>query len=255
MEKKDLDHWSQRAIEVEDDKKVNIPDSFQQDLEYEQIYKFLDKSMTVLEVGCGNGYITNIMRDMVKHIDGIDISGKMIERAKIKFGEKNNSFIHDDIVNPESIFENQYDTVLCVRVIINLGTLANQLKALGNMRKLLRPGGTLILVDGFLDGFEQMSELREQLGISPIYPSKVNFYSSLADVLPAIEEHFEIEHTMHIGFFDLLTRVLYPSIVGEENVKRNTHFTKMCQELARAENPEVYEKYSRVRGFVCRLKK
>lgn len=254
MGNQEMSHWSERAIKIQDEKTVNIPDSFQQDLEYANIYKYLDKNMVVLEIGCGNGYCTNIMRDRVKHIDAIDCSLEMVERARKNFGEQNNNFIQDDIRNPKTIAGKKYDAIVCVRVLINLSDLNQQLKALANMRNLLKPGGVLILLEGFLDGFENLSQLRKKIGMNPINPSKINFYSQLSDILPWLDENFHIEDKFHIGSYDFLTRCLYPHVVGEKNIKRNSPFVEKCSEIAKVFNPTAYEQFSRVRGFVCRLK-
>src|SRR5512134_935027 len=83
-------YWSRRAASIENDAEVNIMDIFQRDLEYDHVCSHLEKSMRVLEVGCGNGFSTNRFRGLVNHIDAFDYSEEMIQRAQQAFGETNN---------------------------------------------------------------------------------------------------------------------------------------------------------------------
>jgi SAM-dependent methyltransferase len=244
-------HWNERALSVADDIDVNIMDVFQRELEYDAINALLDPAWRMLEVGCGNGYSTQRFRDRVAHIDAMDVAPAMIERARSTVGETNNSFIHDDILAPASLAP-PYDAVLCVRVLINLADLAQQLQAIEVMAGLLEPGGTLILAEGFKDGFDALSGLRSEVGLSPVQPAAINFYSSLDQVMPQIERSFELEKAFHLGAYDYLTRALYPLVAGEENARANTVMSEHCAALARAFNPDAFERFSRMRGFVLR---
>jgi ubiquinone/menaquinone biosynthesis C-methylase UbiE len=63
--------------------------------ERREFLKFLDikEGNKVLDLACGTGVITSLLQEKSKtDVIGIDISPKMIEKAKEK--EKNNSFIH-----------------------------------------------------------------------------------------------------------------------------------------------------------------
>jgi len=244
-------HWSKRAESVEKDVEVNIMDIFQRELEYDYICKYLTKDMTVLEVGCGNGFSTERFRALVKHVDAFDYSAEMIERAKGRFGEKNNSFFVDNLLDPRTI-SRQYECVICVRVLINLRNLQEQLTAIENLQAFVKPGGMLILVEGFTEGFFALSQLRAKVGMPKVEPAAINFYSSSEEVLPTMEETMELEDKFHLGAYDFLTRVVYPLVVGPENAKSNTNFSESCAKLAAQFNPDDFEQLSRVKGFVFR---
>jgi SAM-dependent methyltransferase len=244
-------HWNDRASSVENDVEVNIMDIFQRELEYVAICGFLTREMRVLEVGCGNGFSTNRFRSFVAEIDAFDYAESMVDRAKRSFGEQNNRFFVDNLLDPRSL-KGTYDTVICVRVLINLANLDQQKLALRNMAEATRRGGLLILAEGFTEGFGALNELRHTLGISPVQPAPINFYSSVEDLRPEWERCFELEDTFHLGAYDYLTRVVYPQVAGEENVRHNSVFSERCSELARTFNPDCYAPLSRMRGFVLR---
>jgi SAM-dependent methyltransferase len=244
-------HWNERAANVAHDHEVNLMDVYQRELEFDAIEAHLRPEMRVLEVGCGNGFSTDRFRRRVRHIDAFDKSHEMVERARRSFGEINNRFFEDDVLDPKSI-DGAYDCVICVRVLINLADTAAQKLALRHMTGLVRPGGVLLLAEGFTEGFRELSGLREKLGLPPLQPAKINHYSSWAELEPAIAEHFDIESRWHLGMYDYLTRVLYPFIVGPENAKHNTNFADKCHQLARAFNPDDLSSLSRLQGLVLK---
>lgn len=244
-------HWNERAASVANDFEVNIMDVFQRELEYDHVCRYLTGDMNVVEVGCGNGYSTRRFRELVAHVDAFDYAENMIERAKASVGETNNRFILDNVLAPEHLSP-PYDTAICVRVLINLRDLEQQLRAVEVMASLLKPGGTLILVEGFTDGFRELSLLREQLGLPPVEPAAINFYSSLEELQPTLNRAFSLEERFHLGSYDLLTRVLYPLLVGPDNVRHNTSLSERCSELARVFNPDSFEHLSRIRGLLLR---
>jgi SAM-dependent methyltransferase len=245
------EHWNQRAASVADDAEVNLMDIFQRNLEYDHVCKHLAPDMSVLEVGCGNGYSTARFRKLVRHVDAMDYSEKMIQRARESVGETNNSFIVDDIREPRHL-RGPYDAVICVRVLINLADLAEQRLAFRNMAAATRTGGLLLLAEGFRDGFAGLSELRLRLGLPPVEPAEINFYSSFSDLADLFDGVFDVESTFHLGCYDFLTRIVYPMIIGADKVRHNTVFSERCEDIARQFNPDQFEPLSRMKGVVLR---
>jgi SAM-dependent methyltransferase len=244
-------HWNDRAASVANDLEVNLMDIFQREIEYDFVCRYLQPEMNALEVGCGNGFSTNRFRDLVRHVDAFDYAEQMIQRAKSSFGETNNRFIHDNVLDPQRL-EGPYDAAICIRVLINLADLEQQQLALQNLGRLTKPGGILILAEGFTDGFDALNELREKVDLPPIVPASINFYSSTFELRPTWEAMFELEDTFHLGAYDYLTRVMYPLIVGPENATHNSNFSERCSQLARAFNPDAFAPLSRMRGMVLR---
>lgn len=244
-------HWNERAASVANDIEVNLMDIFQREIEYDYVCRYLEPHMRVLEAGCGNGFSTVRFRELVEHVDAFDYAEQMIERARSTFGETNNRFIHDNLLEPARL-DGPYDTTICVRVLINLRDFGQQQIGVRNLAALTKPGGMLILAEGFTDGFDALNALREQVGLPPIVPASINFYTPLADLMPVIEESFDVEDRFHLGAYDYLTRVLYPLVVGLDDAKHNTNFSERCSELARAFNPDDFAHLSRMQGLVLR---
>jgi ubiquinone/menaquinone biosynthesis C-methylase UbiE len=244
-------HWNERAISVANDIEVNIMDVFQRELEYDYVCRYLQPEMRLLEVGCGNGFSTRRFREFVAHVDAFDYAEQMVERARASVGEKNNHFIVDNVLHPQHL-DGPYDAVVCIRVLINLSGLEQQRTAFRQMARLTKSGGMLLIAEGFTEGFVALSALREELGMPPIQPAAINFYSSIDDLRREWRAEFDVEDEFHLGAYDYLTRVVYPYLVGPENARHNSEFSERCSELANAFNPSAFEPYSRMRGFVLR---
>jgi ubiquinone/menaquinone biosynthesis C-methylase UbiE len=242
-------HWNERALTERNEAKVNISDTVQRDLELDFILTQLPVGSRTLEVGCGNGYVTQQLRKRVKHIDAFDYSENMIERARSSYGEKNNRFFHGSVLDRTTCEAQTYDVVVCVRVLINLRDLHEQITAIDNMAYWLKPGGKLILIEGFREGFDYLNALRLDCGMPALQPAPINHYSYLDQLRGQIMGLFEIGTEFHTGMFDFLTRVIYPALVGADQLVASGDFHRKIEAVARRYNPQEFNKLARVRGF------
>ena len=104
----------------------------------------LSKNSRILDVGCGAGMMAKEIANKGYEISGIDYSYNMIRKAKAvcnvntKFGM---NFLQGNI---ESLpfRDSAFDVVLCLGVITYL---KSEQKALQEMSRILKPGGTMIL--------------------------------------------------------------------------------------------------------------
>jgi len=199
-------------------------------------------------VGCGNGFLTDILRARAKHVDAFDYAENMVSEARRLYGETNNRFFHDNVLAPRNL-AGPYDAIVCVRVLINLRDLGEQATAVRNLAAQLRRGGTLILIEGYSDGFAALNELRRKCGIDPLRPAAINFYASVAELMPVLQESFEIKGEFHSGAFDYLTRVVYPLLVGADKATGHADFHRRILPAAKAFNPAAFEPLARLRGF------
>jgi len=246
--------WNARDASNLPDEDVNITDIYQRELEFIEIDKFLKGNMKVLEVGCGNGFSTARFRERVKHIDSFDFSPEMIKRAKVTYGETNNKFYNDNVLDLKNT-KGEYDLVICCRVLINLHNFEEQKQAIKNISQHIKTGGKLLLVEGFKDGFAELSEARKQIGLSRLKPASISCYPKF-DVFIRflLNNGYDITkiqkpHLFNFAQYDYLTRVIYPAMVGEENVKHNSEFCKRAFEIVKNTNNIIVSgKFSRTYG-------
>jgi SAM-dependent methyltransferase len=104
------------------------------------IQSFLDKELRdkekiyILEAGCGS--LSKITVKQTKHITGIDISEKQLERNRML-----DMKIKGDL-HTHNLGSNQYDLIVCWDVLEHLEKPG---MALDNMVKSLKPGGILLI--------------------------------------------------------------------------------------------------------------
>jgi ubiquinone/menaquinone biosynthesis C-methylase UbiE len=109
------------------------------------LLKWLKPGMSVLDVGCGTGAITRGIAERVGptgHVLGIDSSDHLIDQARQNHQQSNLQFAIADI----NTFDDgdQFDLVTSARV---LQWLPNPAEVLGHMKRLLKPGGILAILD------------------------------------------------------------------------------------------------------------
>jgi trans-aconitate methyltransferase len=102
-----------------------------------------EKTDAVLDVGCGDGKITDYVAEKVPdgQVVGLDISEKMIVEASSLFKKDHLTFIQGNAA--EIPFKNQFDKVISFNV---LHWVLEQEKALQSMRESLKEGGSILLV-------------------------------------------------------------------------------------------------------------
>ena len=62
--KETLNYWNERAMVNKDPRAITHFDIHQRQFEIEMISKYLNKDQTVLDLGCGNGYTTNSIKNL-----------------------------------------------------------------------------------------------------------------------------------------------------------------------------------------------
>lgn len=245
-------HWDGRARQVGDPDAVNIEDVYQRELELEFVCDQLAGAESLLEVGCGNGFNTTKYRERVAQIDAFDFSADMIRRAEVDHPDPSVHYYEGSVLDPAAAPAGAHDVVVCIRTLINLSDLAAQRTALGNLVSWVRPGGRLVLIEGFSDGFEALTELRESLGLPPLNAAPINVYAALDDLRDLLDAAGEVEAQFHTGTWDVLTRVVLPLTAGLEHAQGVGAFHPALLEVARILGPQRTERFARELGWAIR---
>ena len=135
----------------------------------------IQPNVHLLDIGCGTGWAVGQAANMVDGkglFYGVDLSPKMIEKAKSNFSGKDNfRFIQ---ANSESIplDDNFFDIIICTN---SFHHYLHPDKALKEMRRLLKSGGKLFLLDPLADSWigkfwDVLAKLKE--------PEHVKIYST-----------------------------------------------------------------------------
>lgn len=103
---------------------------------YVQQYLKQDK-LKILEVGCGDGYLTYAMNQAGHQATGIDISTQAVSMAKANFGDFYQAV---DIKDFKSLYA--FDLIVCTETIEHL---ENPLKFINECKRLLMKKGAILL--------------------------------------------------------------------------------------------------------------
>jgi SAM-dependent methyltransferase len=103
---------------------------------------------TVLDCFCGTGFHVAMLREMGYQVDGIDLSGDMIAKARQNLSERgvDADLRQCDVKQASGSIEKRYDCVLSMGNSLphEFGD-ENLLAALGNMHEMLNDGGICII--------------------------------------------------------------------------------------------------------------
>lgn len=102
---------------------------------------------TILDIGCGTGTLSVLMAEQGHTVTGIDLSPKMIAQAEAKAAAAAQSITFHvmDAAFPQ-FGQHQYDLILCRHL---LWALPEPPVVLQRWAALLKPGGRLVLIEGF----------------------------------------------------------------------------------------------------------
>jgi ubiquinone/menaquinone biosynthesis C-methylase UbiE len=176
------DYWTEQARQHDAAPAASWSDVRVMEMEVREICRHLADRDRVLDVGCANGFSTlQFAQARAIDITGVDYIEGMIAAARQQQEELQSSLrgrarfevgnaLHLDFP------DNYFDKVIVIRVIINLGSWEQQLKGLHECIRVLRPGGTLLLSEAIVQGWQRLNALRGEWGLEPIPMPTFNNY-------------------------------------------------------------------------------
>ncbi|WP_432510922.1 class I SAM-dependent methyltransferase [Kineococcus sp. SYSU DK001] len=139
------EYWTWRAPSYDDDQlRVDHARPLWRDV----WSRALPSPVDVLDVGTGSGYVAHLLAGLGHRVTGVDRSVGMLQRARSRGAAV--EFVRGDAVDPP-FRAGRFDAVVSRYVV---WTLRDPVAAVRNWRRVLRPGGRLVVVDGawFPDG-------------------------------------------------------------------------------------------------------
>jgi 2-polyprenyl-3-methyl-5-hydroxy-6-metoxy-1,4-benzoquinol methylase len=97
----------------------------------------------LLDAGCGNGRLLEVLKDKKITYLGIDNSAELIKAAKINFPES--EFREADILDLNNVPESNFDHIFCLAVLQHIPSRELRVKFLKNLAARLKPAGNLIV--------------------------------------------------------------------------------------------------------------
>lgn len=213
--------WEKQARLYKKSPLATAPDQYYRELEIKSIEAYLRNGASVLDVGCGNGYSTLKFAKhfSTSHFIGVDYSPEMIRHAndalrrQVASVRRRVQFIEGDtreLSSVKSISHQKFDQIVSERCLINLKNWPEQRKALGEMKRLLKPNGQIVLCENTQEGLDRLNSLRKIFKLFPIKTRWHNFYMPERLLLPYAKKQFQILESKNIGsLYYIISRVVY----------------------------------------------
>lgn len=241
-----LTHYRKQAAEHQLEASSTMLDETTREMEIGAILQCVTHALrglasaALLEVGCGNGYLLAVMRERFPHVHltGVDYSPDMLELAQSR--EVFDAHVARKDVRSLTFPSESFDVVVSERCIINLLDASDQVTALHELHRVLRPGGYLVLIEGFTDGLANLNRARGQLGLPDNQVPYHNLWFEKEVFLEAVGGRFElvgdangttgVPPTNFLSTHYFVSRVLYPAVTRAE-IQYNTDFVKFFRFL------------------------
>lgn len=135
----------------------------------------LQAGVHFLDIGCGTGWAVGQVGKLVNDeglFYGVDLSVKMIEKAKSNFSAREHLVFKQANVESIPLDSDFFDIIICTN---SFHHYPNPVKALDEMNRLLRSGGTVYILDPTADSV--LVKFIDKI-IRMVEPEHVKMYSS-----------------------------------------------------------------------------
>jgi ubiquinone/menaquinone biosynthesis C-methylase UbiE len=225
------------------DEKTTACDYHLRELEIDTAAACMRDGDVVLDVGCGLGYALRQYASR-KQIQGhgIDFAANMIRVARELQKDHDHALKGTVEFREASVLElpfpdRTFNVVSSSRCLMALLDWEKQKAALVEIARVLKPGGTLVLMEGTLEGLERLNEVRGRFGLAPIDASGRDRLQTLkfkeADLLEFTAKYYHFERVQRFGMYYFLSRVVHPLLVAPESPRYDAPINKVALEIAR----------------------
>ena len=210
--KKLLEYWNRDDVESMYDKHLLST-------EIELIKQRIRSNSKILDVGCGEGEGTLAYSSIPGiMVHAADFSETRIKKAAKRLKECDNVTLRRIDFLGQYCLDNDYDSIVSQRFLINLIEWKLQKKVLLELMAMLKPGGRLLMLEGSKRGVESLNKLRAVLGLDPIPIKWHNLFFDDDALLDFMwQNHYELAEEDGLGAYFFLTRGIRPCFDKELN--------------------------------------
>jgi len=192
--------------------------------------------LNILEVGCGNGYLLQLIRSRFpqSQLTGVDYSPEMVALASDR--DIDNCTVRQGNARSLDLQDSTFDVAVTERCLINLLDRTAQNEAIRSIHRVLKSGGHELLIEAFMDGLKNLNRARSELGLAENVVPHHNLWFDKSQFLTSVEPLFDVitddelrgnglPTSNFLSSHYFISRVLYPSITKRE-VLYNTEFVQ-----------------------------
>jgi len=230
--------WEAEAEEVGGTPEVTIRDHYFRLHELHTLLSLIPRRSRLMDIGCGTGFGTLILARRCQSGIGVDYSEKMIQWAQKLRGDPEYraklsreysplwdltsadhskvEFMSGDVLNLELNIP-PFDVITGQRILINLPSHDEQMKALSRLRDHALEGGWLFLTEATTQGHERTDAYRALFDLPMLEKYWHNSYvdESRLSEWPAVG--WQVEYNLGFDTYMLLSKLIYPAACGHAN--------------------------------------
>jgi ubiquinone/menaquinone biosynthesis C-methylase UbiE len=102
----------------------------------------IEPGSNLLDLGCGNGRVIDILKSIKIEYTGLDISEELIKLAQKKYPRR--KFVVGDLLDTP-FGDNEFDYALSLATLHHIPSEELRLRALEEIRRILKPNGTALI--------------------------------------------------------------------------------------------------------------
>ncbi len=245
-----LEFWESEAAELGKSPEVTIRDHYFRIHELHTLQTLIPRSKALLDIGCGTGFGTVMFSRRAARTTGGDYSGVMIQWAQRLVADQAYRTALADQLSPlwplggsdvqfcvANIVDLDlpgapFDVITGQRILINLPNHDEQMKALDNLQRVAEPRATLILTEAVLQGHRDTDRFRDRFGVPALEKYWHNNYVDEDRYGDWIAHGWEVTNLLSFDTYALLSKVVYPAALGQENCSYLSGANEAAMEVA-----------------------
>lgn len=239
-----LQYWERDEVESMYDKHLLAA-------EIAMIARRLRPGTKILDAGCGEGEGTLTYASIPgTTVHGADFSKTRLLKAKSRLsGMKKVSLQHVDFLQDELALDKDYNYIVSQRFLINLMEWELQQKVLRKLMSMLQPGGRLIILEGSIQGVDELNSFRSIWGLPPIPVKWHNLFFDEPSLIRFMNIcGYQLVECDGLGNYFLLTRGIRP--VFDKELDWNSDFNRISASEELGSILEIGPRFSRLKLFV-----
>ena len=164
-------HWDGRAATFDAERHHGVHTDEQRDRWLAVLRKWTgDGGLRALDAGCGTGVVSLLLAALGHDVTGVDFAPEMLERARMKARATDRSvaFFRGD-AESLAVRDDAFELVAARHLV---WTLPDPAAALREWRRVVEPGGRVLLVEGYWDHPEPWDEYERIHDRLPLYDGR-----------------------------------------------------------------------------------
>ena len=253
-------HWEEAGKKFPHGESVSPTsrDPFLGQLEEAHILRFLAGRERILEIGCGDGLHTALYAQHVGQVEALDIADSLIVLARKRMIENsisNVEFKVGSVLSLVNLYErDNFDCVVSQRCLINLPDWKYQQIALEQACKVLKPGGILLISEGFQEELDELNVARKKFNLAEIKVVSYNRNLRHKEFDDYVRTLFEVVEIGDYGAYLFLSRVLHPLSIFPDDPKHDSPLNEAAMRISSLLPKTDLKKYSYNLCYVLRKK-